>query len=60
MTQYCLINLKLMCGHEFGTHEATSLQQVNNRLVLTCCEEAKVLCGAVLGGLGEEPEGPDK
>lgn len=52
-----------MCGHDFGTEEATTLEQVNNRLVLTCCEEAgswkleAVQCGAVLGGLGEEPEG---
>lgn len=36
------------CGHDFGSEEAISLQQVNNRLVLTCREEA-ASCSVALG-----------
>lgn len=37
-----------VCGHDFETQEASTLQQVNNRLVSTCCEVSWRLHGAVL------------
>lgn len=45
-------------GSDCGREEAATLRQVNNRPVVTRCEEAGgPPCGVLLGGLGEEPGG---
>lgn len=52
-----------VCGHDIGPQEATTLLQVNNRLVLTCCGEAggrALHCAACTGRSGREAPGPDK